>query len=109
MKTIYILLSIIGFIVPNIFVVKESIETGNILLWLYPRDTLSGMFANQISTAFILDLLVVVPIFFFWTWQEAKKYAIKRLWLIWVLTLAFGMAGPFPLFLYWREKAKGAF
>ncbi|NJN42345.1 MAG: DUF2834 domain-containing protein [Flammeovirgaceae bacterium] len=41
---------------------------------------------------------------FYWTYNEAKKYQLKNVWQIWVLTLLFGMAGTLPLFLYWREK-----
>jgi hypothetical protein len=34
MKNLYLLLAVIGFIVPNIFVAIESVETGNVLFWL---------------------------------------------------------------------------
>lgn len=105
MKNLYLILAIIGFIVPNVWVTIESVETGNILLWLDPRATVQGMFENRISTAFIVDLLVVVFVFIIWTYHEAKKFRVKNVWAIWVLTLIFGMAGPFPLFLYLREKA----
>ena len=101
MKKIYLILAIIGFIVPNIFVAKESIETGNILLWLDPQATIKALFGNTISTAFILDILAVLLVFFVWTYKEAKKLGIKNVWLIWLLTLLFGLGGPFPLFLSW--------
>ncbi|MEP1097168.1 MAG: DUF2834 domain-containing protein [Cyclobacteriaceae bacterium] len=103
MKNFYLVLTVVGFIAPNIFVAIESFETGNILLWLNPTATMAGMFVNNISTTFIIDLLVVVFVFFFWTANEAKKLQIKRLWLIWLLTMLFGLAGTFPLFLYLRE------
>jgi hypothetical protein len=106
MKNLYLILALIGFIAPNIYVAMVSIETGNILLWLDPTATLNGMFGNDISTAFILDLLVVVFVFFIWSYYEAKKYTIKNVWIIWVLTMLFGLAGTFPLFLYLREKSK---
>lgn len=104
MKKNYLLLAVLGFIAPNIFVAIESVETGNVLLWLDPQATLNGMFGNRIATAFIVDLLVVVGIFFFWTYTESKKHNLKNIGIIWVLTLLFGMAGAFPLFLYVREK-----
>ena len=100
MKNIYLLLTILGFIAPNIFVVIESIESGNIFLWFDPLATINGMFANRIATAFVIDLLVVVIIFFIWTYREAEKHHIKNIWFIWVLTILFGLAGTFPLFLY---------
>jgi len=104
MKKFYLILAIAGFIAPNIFVAIESIESGNILLWFHPKATMNGMFANNISTAFIVDLLVVVLVFFIWTYQEAAKNKIRNIWVIWVLTLLFGMAGTFPLFLYLRGQ-----
>lgn len=104
MKRLYLILAIVGFIAPNIFVAIESIKTGNILFWLDPGATMNGMFANRISTAFIVDLLVVVFIFFIWTYHEASKIKMRNVWTIWVLTLLFGMAGTLPLFLYLREK-----
>lgn len=85
MKTIYLILAIAGFIAPNIFVAIESIESGNILLWFDPKATMNGMFANKISTAFIVDLLVAVLVFFIWTYHEATKNKIRNILIIWVL------------------------
>jgi hypothetical protein len=56
-KSLYLNLTIIGFILPTIFVVIESIETGNYLLYADPVATINGMFANRISTIFSIDLL----------------------------------------------------
>lgn len=66
--------------------------------------TLKGMFANNIATAFVVDLLTVVVVFFVWTYRESKALKMKKPYLIWVLTLLFGMAGTLPLFLYQREE-----
>ncbi len=104
MKNTYLLASIIGFIAPNIFALKESIETGNILLWRRPLDTFQGMFANNISSAFSIDLLLVVLVFLLWSYYEAQKLQIPRWGLILGLTMFFGMSGTFPLFLYWRQQ-----
>jgi hypothetical protein len=83
-----------------------SVETGNILLLLNPSATLAGMFANRISAAFIVDLLVVVLVFFIWSYTEAKRYNLKNIWIIWMLTILFGMAGTFPLFNYLIERKR---
>ena len=102
MRSLYLILSIIGFITPNIFVLMVSIETGNVLLWLHPMATIKGMFANSISPAFVVDLLIAVFVFFIWTYSESKRLKMKKPYLIWILTLLFGMAGTLPLFLYQR-------
>ena len=104
MKRIYLVLAIIGFILPNYFVFLESVETGNILLYGNIPATLNGMFANRISTIFIIDLLFGVLVFFFWSYHEAKEKKIDNVIWVWLLTLLLGLAGGFPLFLYLREK-----
>lgn len=103
MKNLYLILTIIGFIAPNIWVAMVSVETGNILFWLKPMETMAGMFPNKIATAFMVDLLFVVLVFFIWSYHEAKKWNMKTPWLVWVLTMLFGIAGALPLFLYQRQ------
>ena len=104
MKALYLFLAVVGFITPNILVFNESVETGNILLWLDPQATLNGMFGNRIAAAFVTDLLFVVAAALVWIIVESKKLGMKNSWVYVVLTLLFGLAGPLPLFLYQREK-----
>jgi hypothetical protein len=80
------------------------VETGNILFYVNPIATIDGMFANRISTIFMIDLLFTVVVFFIWTYIDAKKNGISRLWLVWTLTLLFGLAGGFPFYLYLKEN-----
>lgn len=103
MKKTYLFLTILGFIIPGIFLAKVSIETGNILFYTKPMETINAMFANDIVTGFILDLLIVVTLFLVWSFREAKKYKMKNLWAIWIFTFLFGLASGLPLFLYFRE------
>ena len=102
MKTFFGLLSIIGFLLPSYFVLLESIETGNWFLYVDPIHTAKQLFANRISSIFGLDLLYGVFIFFVWSYFDARQLEVKRVWVVWVLTLAFGFAGGFPLYLYLR-------
>ncbi|MEQ9403455.1 MAG: DUF2834 domain-containing protein [Cyclobacteriaceae bacterium] len=106
MKRIYLLLSTIGFILPNIWVLKVTFETGNVFLYGNPVTTTYQAFANDISTAFMTDLLFTVVVFMVWSYREAKKYTIPRVWVYWVLTFLFGIAGTLPLFLYMKEGKK---
>jgi hypothetical protein len=105
MKPLYLFLAIVGFIVPNILVFYESVETGNILLLLDPSATLNGMFGNRIAAAFVTDLLFVVLAVLIWIVVESKRLGMRNSWVYVVLTLLFGLAGPLPLFFYRREKA----
>jgi len=104
MKKTYLVLCIIGFLAPNILVLQESIENGNILLYTDILSTMEGMFANRISTIFTIDLLVAVLVFFIWSWHDSRIHNVKKVWRVWVLTMLFGLAGAFPLYLYLREK-----
>jgi hypothetical protein len=104
MKKLYLILTIIGFILPSILVFQESLETGNILLYANPLATLEGMFANRISSIFAIDLFFAVLVFFIWSYHESKKHEIPQIWRVWILTLLLGLAGGFPLFLYLRER-----
>ena len=106
MKKTYFLLTIIGTILPNIFVALESIQSGNYLLYTRPLDTFQGMFANYISAAFVTDLLFIVLLFLLWSFREAMKHKMKHVYLVWIYTFAFGIAGGLPLFLYLREVKK---
>ena len=103
MKNLYLVLTILGFAAPNIWVLKESFETGNILFWAKPMETMAGMFPNDIATAFIVDLLFVVVVFFVWSYKESNKLGMKKPYLVWILCMLFGLSGALPLFLYQRE------
>lgn len=103
-KNFYLSLTILGFIAPTILVFQESIETGNILLYTDPLATINAMFANRISTIFMIDLLFTVLVFFIWTYADGKKYGVKNIGLVWTLSMLLGLAGGFPLYLYLKEK-----
>ena len=104
MKRLYLLLSIIGFIAPSVLVTIESVETGNILLYTNPIATIEGMFSNRISTIFMIDLLFTLIVFFVWTYVDGKNIGPQNIRFVWVLTMLFGLAGGFPLYLYFKEK-----
>lgn len=105
LKKLYLVLAVIGFIAPNILVALESFENGNILLYTNIFATMEGMFANRISTIFMIDLLFAVLIFFIWSFNDAKKSGVKNIYVVWVLTMLLGLAGGFPYYLYLKEKA----
>ena len=108
-RRVYLVLAVAGFVAPSTIMLPYSVETGNWLYWLDPEATMVGMFANDVASAFVLDLLCAVIVFFVWTWHEARRLGMKHVWVYWVLTMLFGVAGPLPLFLYVREqRVRGA-
>lgn len=103
MKKTYLLLTILGTLLPNIFVVKETLASGNFMLYARPIETFEAMFVNNVSSAFMMDLFFILGLFLFWSWKEAQKHQIKHWGWAWIYTFAFGIAGGLPLFLYLRE------
>lgn len=104
MKKTLAALTVIGTILPNIFVLRESLSSGNYLLYAHPLDTFEAMFASSVSSAFIIDLLFVVVLFLWWSYRESKRLQMRYIYLYWGYTFAFGIAGGLPLFLYFRAK-----
>ena len=104
MKRLYAILTVVGYIAANWFVVLVSITTGNVLLWTRPRETMAGMFANPVAAAFAIDLLFVALVACIWFYAEGRRLGMRRIPVYWLLTLAFGLAGTLPLFLYHREN-----
>ena len=101
----YLAATIIGTLIPNIFVIQESIQSGNYMHYTHPLDTISTMFANPIVSAFSSDLLVLVIFFMIWSFNEAKKLNIKQVYWCWIYTFVLGLAGGLPLFLYFKHQA----
>lgn len=103
-RYIYLALAIAGYAITGIPMVLETMRSGNILFWTDPHRTASELFANLTSTSFALDAMVAAVVLIIWMTVESRRLKIGRVWLFWVLTLLFGIAGTFPLFLYFRER-----
>lgn len=95
---IYILLCIIGFILPYSQIIPILIE-GNVNI----EKIIDQLFVNRISTLFALDLFVTATVFIVFALHEGIKLKIKHLWLSFVATILVGASLGFPLFLYLRQ------
>ena len=101
---VYLALAVLGYAIPAVPTLMESVRSGNWLFWLDPRRTMSELFANLTSTAFALDLLVAVVVALLWMTVEAGRIGLRRRWTFWILTFLLGLGGTLPLFLYFRER-----
>ena len=108
MRRVYLALAAVGYLAPGVPMLVESARSGNILFWTDPQRTTAELFANLTSTAFALDLFVVVLVALLWMTREARRLGIGRVWAFWVLALLFGLGGTLPLFLAERERRLGA-
>lgn len=99
MPIIYLILAILGFILPYSQLTPFLIENGfNIsLFW-------TQLFTNQISSDFAFDLSVSSVVFGIFVFQEGTKLNLKFRWLYIVLNLAIGLSFALPLFLWVRSR-----
>jgi hypothetical protein len=104
MSRIYLALAVLGYAIAVPPMIIESIRSGNILFWTKPQLTIAELFANLTSTSFALDAMAVAVVMLVFITLEARRIGIGRVWVYWVLTLLFGVAGTLPLFLAARER-----
>jgi Terpene cyclase DEP1 len=100
----YLALAIVGFLLPGVPMIYESMETGNILFWTQPARTTAELFANRTSSAFALDLIAVVASAVVFMAVEARRIGMRGVWGFYLLLALFGLGGTLPLFLWARER-----
>lgn len=101
---LYLGLAILGFVVPGVPMIIESVQTGNILFWTDPMRTTAELFATRTSTAFGLDAMMAALALVVWIVYESRRSGTRGAWWFIVLILLFGVAGPLPLYLWFRER-----
>jgi phosphoglycerol transferase MdoB-like AlkP superfamily enzyme len=99
-ERLLLFLTILGFVVPNVFVglylVDDGFELGGYFsLWT----------ASIPSTQLLVDLVIAALAFFVWAAAEGPRAGIKRWWLCIPATLLVGLCFGLPLFLLMRERA----
>jgi len=98
-KNIYLILAILGLLVPYWFFFQYLVANGlNISLLI------QQLFANHISTFFVMDLIISTVVFWIFTVSEATQLQMKN-WRLYILaSLVVGLSFALPLFLYFRER-----
>lgn len=99
-KNLFLVLSIIGVIVPYSQFVPYTNEYG----W-NGSQMLSAIFANQMSTGIALDALLAAVVVIIWILFEQKRNPIKYIWVPIVGMFAVGLSFALPFYLYLRERA----
>ena len=98
-KNIYLILAILGFIVPYFFFLQMPVEDGfDLPLLLQP------LFANNLLRGVAMDLTISVIVFWFFMFAEVNKLQMKNPWVYVLATLLVGLSFALPLFLYFRER-----
>lgn len=97
-KQIYILLAVIGLVIPYYFLISFLIANG-----MDGRQFLKQLFGTPISTFFAADLLLSCVVFAVYSGREAARYSMKHTWICTVVLFTVGLSCALPLFLYLRE------
>lgn len=98
LKHLYLALAIIGVVGPYYFLLTFLVAHG-----LDGRAFVQQLFATQISTFFVVDLIIASIVFIVYLPQEAKRCSIHSWWLCLIPLFAVGLSFALPLFLYVRE------
>lgn len=99
MKKLYLLLTILGAIIPSIFYFQfMQVEGLNISVFI------SSLFANGAVSGISVDLLLSSFIFWVFMFQQLRKPNNPKPYLFIVLNLFIGLSCALPAYLYAREK-----
>ncbi len=99
MKKLYLILAVLGAIVPYAFFFG-FLKTNGLDIPAF----VSGMFANGAAGGISADLLFTSFVFWLFMFYEAKKSAAPKPLLFILLNLTIGLSCAFPAYLYAREK-----
>jgi hypothetical protein len=99
MKNLYLVLAIVGCIVPYYFFLQLPAGDGFNL----PR-LIQPFFANNFMRGAAMDLTISVIVFWVFVFVEASRLEMKNPWLYLLATLLVGLSFALPLFLYFRER-----
>lgn len=96
MSRIYLLLAILGAVVPYVFFIDWFRSQGFGL-----QDFVAGGFVNGAAGGFTADVLI--SSLAFWIWLASRKTA--QLWQYIVVNLLIGLSCALPLYLYRQARA----
>jgi hypothetical protein len=99
MKNVYLVLAILGFIVPYYFFLQLPAEHGFNL-----PSLVQPFFANNFMKGAAMDLTISVIVFWTFMFVEANRLQMKNAWIYILATLLVGLSFALPLFLYFRER-----
>jgi len=93
MKNLYLVLAIVGAVVPMIFFADFTATAG-----LDPRGFMQGLFVNGAAGGFAADLLITSAVF--WIYMFSRRAEGPAPWLFIALNLGIGLSCALPAYLY---------
>lgn len=99
MKTLYLLLAIVGAVLPYAFLLQHFSSEG-----VSPSGFVSALFANPAAGGFTADLLFTSAVFWVFMFHQRRREKGPRAILFILLNLLVGLSCAFPAYLYARER-----
>ena len=99
MQIIYIVLSIVGFVLPYSQFLSFVADNGLDLSLFFEQ-----LFTNQISSFFAFDVFVSSVVFGIFVFREGRRLQMKFIWIYVVLSLTVGLSFALPVFLLRRSR-----
>lgn len=97
-KNTYLVLAIVGAVVPYVFfwtfVSSEGLNLGSFV---------SSLFVNGAAGGFSADLLITSIVFWLWSFHDARQLTVPRWWVIPLINLTIGLSAALPFYLYLRH------
>lgn len=100
-KRFYLILAVLGCVVPYYFFVSFLKAHG--LDW---KAFVGQLFGTPISTFFATDFLISCVVFIVYFRREAARYSMPHRWVYVAALLMVGLSFAWPLFLFAREDLK---
>jgi Terpene cyclase DEP1 len=97
-RRVYLILCVLGFVIPYSQFVPWLLEHGLNLNLLFRE-----LFANRISAFFAMDVIISAIVVIWFIQSKGKRLRVKFLWLPTIGTLVVGVSFGFPLFLFLRQ------
>ena len=98
-RQIYLVLAVVGLIVPYYFLISFLLTYG-----FDARLFLRQLFGTPVSIFFAADLILSCVVFMIYSGREANRYSMKHTWICTVAIFTIGLSCALPLFLYLRES-----
>jgi hypothetical protein len=96
---IYILLAVVGAVIPYVILFPWTREHG-----FQPSLFLSELFATRPASIFASDVLYSAAVFLVFAFVEGRRLGMRRLWVHPLVVVTVGLCCALPLFLAQRER-----
>lgn len=98
-RYVYLILAIVGTIVPWFFFGRYAIEVGGL------GAMLADWTANDAVRGITADISIAIIAFWVWMTADALKHKVRHWWVVFPANLLVGLSLALPLYLWMRAGA----